>query len=258
MTTAREELIAQWRQKLADAQDTVATDPRRAWLAAMRVRLYKFLLSCYSASPWNTTPAPRRSKPTAAFMQAPNAGEFSGKPPKSLDQIQAVLNSVASAQDHTPEPGPLVDGLSPDSWVVVAAASSNLRTGALVLALTDRGIEARETIRGDDTLVEVRARNRMEARGIINEVIRHRRARLRFQSGNRRISLLLLIYSAVVVGPFIGLIACIVAIWANAQQRSGQFYLPLALFFGTWASVVILAAWMQAMTWFVNWRHNRT
>ena len=180
MTTAREELIAQWRQKLADARQAASSDPRRAWLAQMRVRLYRFLLSCYAGSSWSTTPrrpTPQVSteSPDEAVFDTPDSAELRGKPPKSLGQIQSVLKSVANAQEHAPEPGPLVHGLEPDSWVVVAATSRMKKLNEITHALSRARCESRALVRGNKTVVEVRAADRHAAMAIVDSIPKKRK-----------------------------------------------------------------------------------
>lgn len=267
MTTARDELIAQWRQKLADARQAASSDPRRAWLSAMRVRLYRFLLSCYGASPWNTNPRPQKSEPNAALTHVPDAGELSGKPPKSIGQIQSVLKSVANAQDHAPQPGPLVHGLEPDSWVVVAAASSKSDIAAIVRELTRRGIAARRSIRGDDDVAEVQAVNRHTALAIVDSVPKKRKGRQRGVAGGPRAVVTTLqqaspVQAAIIYLATIGLFFGIVAFLSNfslVRAAQSDWYSALLsmnrMDFAILGGCVAVAVYVAART-FINARHS--
>jgi hypothetical protein len=93
--------------------------------------------------------------------------ELDGKPAKSEAKIRAVLKAVAGAQDDPHAPGPLAAGLGEESWVIVAAASSKLKIGRCCQLLRAAGLTARTAYRGDDHMVEVPARERHLAFGII-------------------------------------------------------------------------------------------
>ncbi len=172
MAATRDELISDWRERLASAEECAGTSPRSAWLARMRIRLYRFLLACYGNSAWEP-PAEPRSRSPLVFDSA-EAKLLDGKPAKSLGQIRSVLTSVAKAQDATHAPGPLAGGLDVDSWVVVAAASSKLKVDRCVDLLAKAGLHPRLCQRGDDQTVEVPAHERHEA----FDVVERHRARL--------------------------------------------------------------------------------
>jgi|GEM_PF-3728109 len=167
MATTRNELIADWRQRLAAAQESASTTPRAAWLARMQVRLYRFLLACYGGGDWDLPPEPRESSPLV--FDSAEAKALDGKPAKSLGQIRSVLTAVAKAQDDPQAPGPLAAGLDHDSWVVVAAASSKLKTSRCAELLAKAGLHPRRCFRGDDELVEVPAHERHEAFEIVEQ-----------------------------------------------------------------------------------------
>jgi len=167
MATTRDQLISDWRQQLAAAEETVAATPRAAWLARMQVRLYRFLLACYGGSDWQPPDEP--CDPSPLVFDSAEAKSLDGKPAKSLGQIRSVLTAVAKAQDDPHAPGPLAGGLDYDSWVVVAAASSKLKTAACVELLAKSGLQARLCYRGDDETVEVPAHERHEAFEIIEQ-----------------------------------------------------------------------------------------
>lgn len=167
MATTREQLISDWRQQLAAAEETVAATPRAAWLARMQVRLYRFLLACYGTSDWQAPAEP--GDPSPLVFDSAEAKSLSGKPAKSLGQIRSVLTAVAKAQDEPHAPGPLASGLDYDSSVVVAAASSKLKTGRCAELLAAAGLHPQRCYRGDDETVEVPAHERHAAFEIIEQ-----------------------------------------------------------------------------------------
>ncbi len=176
MSRARDQLISDWRQELAAAEAVVAGSGRAAWLARVRRRLYRFLLACYGTREWTDGPpvvddGRNAREESHALFESADALDVPGKPAKTGGQIRSVLKKVASAQDHPPGMGPLAQGLSAESWVVVAAASSKLRTGRCWELLRAAGLHARTSYRGDDHMVEVPACERQEAFAIIE---RHR------------------------------------------------------------------------------------
>ncbi len=178
MTQARDQLISDWRQKLAAADTVVAGTGRAAWLARMRRRLYRFLIACYGNREWTAAPSVPASGPASApaavLFESAEAMELNGKPAKTGGQIRSVLKKVAGAQDHPPEAGPLAGGLDATSWVVVAAASSKLKTGRCCELLRAAGLHARTAYHGDDHMVEVPACERHEA----FEIVQRNRARV--------------------------------------------------------------------------------
>jgi hypothetical protein len=169
MATTRDELISDWRQRLAAAEETTASSPRSAWLARMQIRLYRFLLACYGSTKWEP-PTQSAESPQLVFDSA-EARQLDGKPARSLGEIRSVLTAVSKAQDESHSPGPLAAGLDHDSWVVVAAASSKLKVRRCIDVLAKAGLHPRLCQRGDDQLVEVPAYERREAFDLVE---RHR------------------------------------------------------------------------------------
>jgi hypothetical protein len=167
MATTRDQLISDWRRQLAAAEESASATPRSAWLARMQVRLYRFLLACYGGSDWQPPDQPRDASPLV--FDSAEAKSLDGKPAKSLSEIRSVLTSVAKAQDDPHAPGPLTGGLDYDSWVVVAAASSKLKTAWCAELLAKAGLHPRRSYRGDDELVEVPAHERHEAFAIVEQ-----------------------------------------------------------------------------------------
>ena len=178
MSVTREQLISDWRQELTAAEASAAASPRLAWLARMKVRLYRFLLACYGGSDWQppaTETISQIGSSSQAVFDSAQAAELAGKPAKSEVEIRSVLTAVAKAQDDPHAPGPLAGGLDHDSWVVVAAASSKLKLGQSLRLLWAAGLHPRACYRGDDRMIEVPACERHEA----FEVIEQNRYRVR-------------------------------------------------------------------------------
>ena len=167
MATARDKLLADWRQQLHAAESLLAKSPRHAWLGQMRVRLYRFLLACYGKQPWRTTPASAARE--CVVFDAPDAALLHGKPARPAAKIQSVLKSVAGAQDAAVEAGPLTKGLPGDSWVIVATRESNIDPARLVRLLAWRRIVCQRRVYGTDEAVEVARIDLHSARAIVRK-----------------------------------------------------------------------------------------
>jgi hypothetical protein len=242
MPTTRDQLIADWRQQLAAAEESVAGPGRLAWLSRMRVRLYRFLLACYGKGDWiPPTPAERTSQTLDPAEPLP----LDGKPAKSAGQIRSVLAAVAGAQGDPHAPGPLAAGLEPESWVVAAAASSKLKTGRCYELLRAAGLHPRKRYCGDDQMVEVPACERHEALALI-EQNRQRVHQPPNTPRTQRIPLWARWAAAAIVSTWVtGLLAATVfaAIWG--VSTASQAELPLDLFnlpefYFLWCSLFVL------------------
>jgi hypothetical protein len=244
MAATREQLISDWRQELTAAEQSAAASPRLAWLARMKVRLYRFLLACYGGSDWQPPSAIETDSQVDSSSQAvfdsAQAAELAGKPAKSGVEIRCVLTAVAKAQDDPHAPGPLAGGLDHDSWVVVAAASSKLKLGQSLRLLQAAGLHPRACYRGDDRMIEVPACERHEA----FEVIAQNRHRVQLPPETPRTQpppLLMRLGAAAVVSAWISFMLAwmlVASIHAYAGPRPGNGSLGGYLF-----SPDILALW---------------
>lgn len=162
--TTRDQLIADWRKRLATANEAPEEpSSRAAWLVRLRIRLYRFLLSLYGEGDWN---APADVEQVSNIRRgSPNRGssatkvpplELAGKPAKDAASIRAVLHSVAGASESTPHAGPLAAGIDRDHWIVIASASRGLDPELTAGALLAKGIVPRVVSRQHDVVVEVR------------------------------------------------------------------------------------------------------
>ena len=246
MAVNRNELISDWREELAAAGGSAKQPQRPAWIARMRVRLYRFLLACYGDGGWTADEPQEFVALGDATVSASGAAErpLTGKPAKSLGQIRSVLQAVAGAQGAALAPGPLTQGLPPESWVVVAAASSKLRTGRCYELLRARGLHVRVSDRGDDQMVEVPACERQEA----FEIIERNRSRIHAPPKTPRtqpIPLWCRIASMAVLAMWVaGLCAAtlLVLIWGMSQpQRNDppREILRLPEFYRMWGSLYV-------------------
>ena len=128
MTVTREQLIADWQQRLTDAESApIGESNRLAWLVRVRIRLYRFLLSLYGDAGWNAAPkSPADDSSTSVIFDSPQVLPLAGKPAKSEGKIRAVLKSVANSQDNRCAPGTFDSSRPPatgafkwpdDSWM---------------------------------------------------------------------------------------------------------------------------------------------
>jgi hypothetical protein len=243
MSVTREQLISDWRQELTAAEESAAASPRLAWLARMKIRLYRFLLACYGGSDWQppaTETISRIESTSQAVFDSAQAAELAGKPAKSGVEIRSVLTAVAKAQDDPHAPGPLAGGLDHDSWVVVAAASSKLKLGQSLRFLWAAGLHPRACYRGDDRMIEVPACERREA----FEVIEQNRHRVQLPPETPRtqpIPFLMRLGAAAILSGWISMLLAwmlVVSIYAYAGPLPGDRSLVAYLF-----SPDILALW---------------
>ncbi len=123
-TTAREEIIAEWRKQLAEAEEPVDADSQRtAWLTRLKLRLYRFLISLYGDGRWNGSDSDAEESPHAGpFVVSEEALPLTGKPAKDASQIRDVLKSVAEASDGRTKPGPLARGIDRHDLALVQVA----------------------------------------------------------------------------------------------------------------------------------------
>ncbi len=169
MSTARDMLIADWRDRLDAAEaEPVASSPRRAWLARVRTRLYRFLLALYGDGTWRAGERPSRNQPV--IFDSVQAESLAGKPAKDIGKIRSVLKTVANSQDHRPAAGSLTaDEVISGCWFAVAAASTHLDPKRCLELLRHHHLECRLQSRGDDTIVEVPGPLRYEAMELIDK-----------------------------------------------------------------------------------------
>ena len=173
MPITREQLIADWRQKLAEGGEQLTDQPEQVtWLLRVRQRLLRFLLSLYGGGQWqSSTGLPEQQDASARDLVVSPVLTLHGKPAKPVETIRATLDSVAQARTVPVQRGVLgqVEGL--EGWVVVAALSEGLDPDRCVGVLTGEKIATR-AIRGQyDICVEVKRKNLIQARRILNASI---------------------------------------------------------------------------------------
>lgn len=149
-----QQLVSQWQSRLATAERLAVGTPRFRWLHLARVRLYRFLLSCYGSGQWRTGLHDDQPQP----LVVEDAAEFSsatGKPPKAVGKIQAVLKSVQNAQDHPPQSGPWTDGIDPATFMAVTDNEARINVVRCREFLCQHGLSARILGRGRQRVVVV-------------------------------------------------------------------------------------------------------
>jgi hypothetical protein len=244
MLTTREQLIADWRKRLVAARDLPRSSQRAAWLARLRIRLYRLLLSLYGDGQWNSStpsPADYDSAHSESVVIEPGALPLAGKPAKDRDQIRAALDALSGSRDLAVPPGPLTAGLTPESWVVVGSASGRLKTTRLLLFFKRSGLTARQSLRGDDRIVEVQARDFTQAQSIIehNREALHGKERRGPLEGIHFVALIPIV---TIYAPF-GILALLfladLVPHSDAERRS-DFISIAILFFVGWGACIVL------------------
>lgn len=124
-----QQLVDQWRKRLADWQRQLDDGRPRPWLARAYVHILSYLLAQYGRSSEGDEPfvgylddsreAAEPPRARCAMTLSPAALESSGRPPRTQMEIRPVLESVQAAAPWA-EPGPYLGGLRPDNLDVLA------------------------------------------------------------------------------------------------------------------------------------------
>jgi len=161
---SRDRLVADWRCRLTAAEQPLSDATHRpAWFVRVQLRLYRFLLSLYGDGDWRTTDSIVSQQvevvagEESVVFDAPDVLPLAGKPAKELGKIREVLKAVATAQDQPLSAGPLVAGLPPEHWVVVAVVKCAVDPVRCVELLHSQQFKVRLAHRGTGIAVEVPA-----------------------------------------------------------------------------------------------------
>ncbi len=171
MATTREQLIADWRHHLAEAEGVEPEEVSRlAWMTRLRSRLYRFLISLYGEGHWNAgddATGNGEVSSRAGLVIADESLPLAGKPAKDESLIRAALQSFAAGGGEKPAAGPLLARIERSAWVVVASTNWGLDPQRSSDALANKGIAARTVGHADDVTVEVLAVHQASAMKII-------------------------------------------------------------------------------------------
>lgn len=151
---SRGKLVQDWNRRLAAAEAEGARKNSLKWLYQMRVRLYRFLLSCYRQGDWRADKRSISAEDTLADVPHGDTTTvldcpLDGKPAKHAGKMQAVLKSVSAAQDHPAESGPLLGGIAADEWVVAVSVRDKLKMAGCQELLQQYGIASKWTLIGE-------------------------------------------------------------------------------------------------------------
>ena len=273
MTTTRDKLIADWRDRLAAAEATdLSSASRPAWLARLQIRLYRFLLSLYGHADWATNPPPSRKRTNAptnsaydsVVFDSPDALPLRGKPAKSAGKIQAVLKAVATAREGPQAAGPLVA----ENWVLVARARRHGVARRCAEFFRARGICARAVDHEHESSVEVSACFHAEAIRILPSIVSAMASPARLANGSQRVIIQRrggppsafsnFLVCAAMVGPILAMVLTLMA-GVIASARAGLLVdiHQGPIFLGSW-SVIVIAAALAYLTPLPQWLFNFT
>jgi len=121
----------------------------------MRMRLYRFLLSCYRDADWRADEPSTTTDDTLADVARGDTTtlldvRLDGKPAKTPGKMQAVLKSVSAAQDHPAKAGPISQGSASEAWVVaLPAREEKLERADCQELLRQHGIASKWTLQGE-------------------------------------------------------------------------------------------------------------
>ena len=156
----RQQLVEDWKAKFA-ASSQLPTDhgTRFAWVRQLYTRIYRFLISSYSAGDWrgagdNSSTSTDSSSIHSRMPFVDYRPTTGGQTPKSAGRIRATLDSIHSSNPGIATAGTMT-GVSDDTWVVVAANKKSESAHAVHQRLTSCGIEARIQNRTTDIAIVV-------------------------------------------------------------------------------------------------------
>ena len=148
--TTRQELLTQWQQRLAEAQQACLAVQTPAWSDRLRVKLYHFLLAMYGHTPWPGSKDDvdnSQGRAASQLVVAEAAAEtqqqtFAGKEPRTRAEILNSLRNVKGLSDELAPAGPLQKGLLPGSPIVVASFKRQPAANTAVEKLRHAGLNA--------------------------------------------------------------------------------------------------------------------
>ena len=171
-----QQLVEQWRRRLADWQRRLDEGRPRPWLARAYVRVLSFLLAQYGAPavadpPADTADAAVEAKPavsgdSSTMKRSVAVPELDGKPPKTGMQIRSVLEAVQANVPHA-EQGSRMTGLRPDDAIVVASFYNTRLALDLQTILAKAEIKCRLQRLGQQMQVVIPACDRDRAKPIV-------------------------------------------------------------------------------------------
>jgi len=253
----RDQLIADWQERLVAAEtEPVAGSPHRAWLARVRSRLYRFLLSLYGEGSWRASgqsPADApQSGSTGIVFDSPEAESLTGKPAKQPGKIRSVLKTVASSQDHRLPAGSLSGAeVVANRWLIVASEDARWNLPRSQSLLRSYGVECRMVRYAGKWAIEVPAADHYQAWQLLDE----RRDKLQRPPGREQVRLVSQPVSplrSVLVLCAVPVIFCAMIVALTALAPDGQLP-PESLQASGFAALVaagvccaaMLAAWVQ-------------
>lgn len=151
--TTRQELLDHWRDRFCEAEEA-CDDPRTdSWSARLRRKLYRFLLTMYGQADW---PGPKddvdnevgRLKNSQLVVAEPQQA-LAGKEPRTRAQILKGLQNIKGLSEELAPPGPLGQGLHPNSPMAVASFKKRPRAETTFWRLKKLGFAPEMVFRGN-------------------------------------------------------------------------------------------------------------
>jgi hypothetical protein len=156
----RQQLIEDWKAKFA-VSSQLSTDhgTRFAWVRQLYTRIYRFLISSYSAGDWrgagdDSSVSVDSSSTTSRMPFVDYRPSVGGLVPKSAERIRNTLDAIHRSNPGIATAGTM-SGVSGDTWIVVATRKESASARAVHQMLTSRGIESRIQNRTTDIAIIV-------------------------------------------------------------------------------------------------------
>jgi hypothetical protein len=254
LTTTREQLVADWQQRLADSSGIENELPSRAaWLKRLRTRLYRFLLSLYGRGDWNAARPPVGTKSlndatNSVVFDAPGVFPLEGRPAKGDVKIRAVLDKVARAQEHHLSPGKLTAQRVAHESFIVVAHSTCLDVQRCRSLLQYVGIECRLRAIAGDTVLEVSGPLRKIAIHVL-DLHRHELRLTRGHAAGQRKRFVVSVFTLTIAIPLAFSLPFVAAASLLVQRPpdSATFLVQLVAAMTTlWLPIVLFKLWQRS------------
>ena len=179
----RQQLVEEWKAKLAASEQTpAASNERFAWVRQIYTRIYRFLVSYYGDGEWrgdrdDSSPRANSQSTVSRMPFVECVPPSDGLLPKSPERIRATLESIHDSNPGIATAGTM-GGVEVDSWVIVDAQKKSQYARVVHQRLVACGIETRLLHRTTDMAVVVRHEDFQDALAVVQAIGRPRQIRI--------------------------------------------------------------------------------
>ncbi|WP_254507155.1 hypothetical protein [Anatilimnocola floriformis] len=257
--TTRQELLTQWQQRLAEAEQACLAAESPAWSDRLRVKLYAFLLAMYGQTSWPGSKDDvdnERGRESAPLVVVEPVAEFTGKEPRTRAEILKGLRNVKGLGEELAPAGPLTAGLKPNSPMLVGTYKKLVQAEIAFSRLKRAGLLPTLQRQPGRYAIHVAVADSAYAMQLLREIPAPRQVRVTAPAAtsDRSVSLLCaLLFVFVSLICFCILIHVTIARAANLPKQVIPANWELAGFLGS-AVVCLLVAVMLFRSWALSLR----